>query len=444
MTRQSLSDFIPIHRSIDAPPFWSYLGSNNHKAAIIDAPDIPLIPGLPGIQLANWDTHDSWAPEYYVTAAEPAELLPEIHRKFGTKLAALEKHQSTPEEDKQIHLQLLKNIEKKGALCRYLMSRDSFGLVVILFSEIHAATHQFWKYRPGQGKNETGDHGLSDGIRNVYQAVDRQMGLLLEKLPPESNVFVVSSVGMEDSYPTDGLIEDFLRKLDYQKPSESKGASLSPMEIARKIIPEPWRVAMSRHLKRESRERLLAAQFLRGTKWSETTAFAIPSAYTSFVRVNLRGREPEGVIEPGAEYMALLDRIESDLKQLIDPDTREPVIAQILKTTEVFKCAPHDSLPDLFVKWKPGRFLQRAVHPKAELVQKTPEFFRPSDHSCFGFVAASGPSIQKRETLGTVAVLDLVPTFLSLMKLPIPRQISGQPIEAMLTSDQKHQEAPDS
>src|SRR5450756_2050639 len=131
---------------------------------------------------------------------------------------------------------------------------------------------------------------------------------------------------MKDHYPMGGLIEAFCRRLGYQV---SPPFSPSLMGFARRLVPENWRVAVSRHFSRERRERLLAAQFRGGTDWSKTTAFAIPSSYSGFLRVNLRGREPQGIVQPGAEYEQVLRRLENDLKQLTDPETGEPVVDRV-------------------------------------------------------------------------------------------------------------------
>ena len=352
-------------RDLDAPPFWSYLRGRGKKVAIIDAPDMPPIAGLPGLQLANWATHNNWNPLEYPTASEPPELIHHVQRDFGPKLVIMENEKSSRREDKQIYEQLLKHIAKKAELCRRLLARHSGDLIVIVFAELHAANHQFWKYHvEAQDVPEKAGGDLSHTIRNVYQAVDREMGRLLAQLPAEANVFIVSSVGMEDGFPTSGLVEAFFRQLEYQPAPESSGVSLRPLDLARRMVPEAWRIALSRRFPRETRERLLADQFRRSTDWTRTTAFAIPASYTSYVRVNLRRREPHGIVEPGTAYMALLDRLEADFRQLIDPETNEPAVRRVEKTVELFRCDPPMSLPDLFVEWRPGRCRSADSQPR--------------------------------------------------------------------------------
>lgn len=417
---------------VNAQPFWSYLLGTEAKVAIIDAPDTRPLPGLRGIQVANWGTHENWDADHYATAAKPPQLLKEIRKRFGPKLSTTEKNESSIDDDKRIYRELLRQVQKKGAMCRHLLGREHFDLVVMAFSESHTATHQFWKY-----SSEVHDSGplepseLAHAIRAVYEAIDHEIGLLLAQLPRDCNVFILSAVGMGDYYPTTGLAESFFRELGYQKSVRVDGRRRRPLALVRRALPESWRVALSRHLSRNMRERLLADQFRNNTDWRQTTAFAIPSSHMSFVRINLRGREPDGIVEPGGAYRKLLDRIEDDFRQLIDPETTEPAVVRVARTVDLFGCEPPLSLPDLFVEWKAGRYMQSVVHPKAVLRQQRPDWYRRSDHLPGGFIAFAGPSIVKRGDIGEVSVLDFAPTCIALMGREVPEELPGKSFLSM-------------
>jgi predicted AlkP superfamily phosphohydrolase/phosphomutase len=417
-------------RMVNVRPFWHSLCGGGKKALIIDAPDWYPLSGLNGYQLSNWATH---VESPISPSSEPPELLQDIRRVFGPRLKVREKLNNTFQQDQKTYQLLLDNVRKKSALCQYLLSRDHFDLVVIVFSESHTASHQFWKYRPDACGPDipAKENTLTRAIRDIYQAIDHQIGLLLKRLPNIANIFLVSSVGLKDDYPTINLIDAFCRRLGYQAPAEPKPFLRQPVTLFRRIVPESWRIALSRPLPRETRELLLADQFRRDTNWEKTKAFSIPSYYTSFVRINLKGREPKGIVEPGPEYEILLDHLESDLKQLVDPNTNEPAVKRVARTIEIFGRDFSDSLPDLFVEWKPGHFIQRVVHLRGELVQKKPEFFRVSDHSSHGFTAAAGSSIRRQGSIGDISLLDLAPTFLALMEEPIPERMAGRVMKVL-------------
>jgi predicted AlkP superfamily phosphohydrolase/phosphomutase len=413
-------------RDAHMSPFWAHISTPGKRAAIIDVPHFYPPPDIAGIHLAEWATHYPSFPP----SASPTGLLKEVRRVFGRQIRIPEKLNSSLREDRRIYDRLRRRIAKKGALCRHLLAQNHFDVTVVVFGDSHVASHQFWEYRPehrGERKTDERDE-LTYAIRDIYQRIDQEMGSLIDRLPANANTCIVSSTGLLDHYPTTGLIEAFCRKLGYQA-SPSGSDRMRPMSLLRRTVPVTWRYALSRWLPERTQQRLMNEKFQSGTDWSNTTAFAIPSFFTSFLRVNLRGREPRGIVEPGAEYEALLDRLEADLRLLTDPKTGGPVVKDIVRTGAAFGHSTPDLLPDLLVEWQSlPRYMERVVHPKGELIQYPPEIFRGSDHSRFGFVAMAGPSIRARGSMGDVSLLDLAPTFLALMGESTPREMTGEPL----------------
>ena len=391
-----------------------------------------LLLGLHGVQISDWAVHYSTN----TPSSEPPELLENVRLILGPQMKINERVRSHFNKDKQIYHLLLKRVEKKGVLCRHLLLKNKFDLVFIVFGESHTAGHQFWEYRPELSERVIEkENDLTYAIRDIYQAIDRELGLLLNQFPERANVIILSSVGMKGQYPIGGLINAFCRQLGYQSPAQSGASSSRPLRFLRQLLPETWRVAFSRYLPRETRERLLADQFRNSTEWQKTTAFAIPSSFGSMIRINLRGREPLGIVEPGKEYEAILRQLESDLSQLRDPDTGQHAVNEVALTYKLFGGGPPIVLPDLFVEWKPcSYFIRRLVHPRAMIEQEEPDFFRSTDHSREGFFAASGPTIQNRGEIGKISVLDLVPTFLYLMGQVPPNHLTGRVIKEIIHS----------
>ena len=97
---------------VDAPPFWARLAGAGVKSLIIDAADTKLYPGIPGVQVANWATHNNWDPDHFVTASEPPGVIEDIRQRFGEKLTVRENHSSTFEEDLEIYGKLLAHVKK--------------------------------------------------------------------------------------------------------------------------------------------------------------------------------------------------------------------------------------------------------------------------------------------------------------------------------------------
>jgi predicted AlkP superfamily phosphohydrolase/phosphomutase len=408
-------------------PFWAALQGAETRIAVVDVPETVPVPDLPGVQVHNYAVHNPQAPP--VTC--PSELLDEIIDHFGPSIVVAEQYESNLSTDLAIHQKLVERVAKKGALCRHLHKKDNFDLFFAVFSEAHTGGHQFWKYRPeAQGlQKAAAPNPLMHAVQDFYQAVDREIGELLKLVPADANVFVISSVGMLDCYPMGGLIADFCAKLGYTAAAVPGKEALTPLGLARQLFPESWRVAVSKRLlSREARESLLSDQFRGSADWSRTRAFASPSTFMGFLWVNLRGRQPQGIVEPGDEYARLLQDLTADLQQLIDPQSGEPAVRRVWHSCEVFAADPLQLiLPDLLVEWVPQPyFIETLSHPRAALRQKKPEFFRGTDHKRYGFIAAAGPAVSGRQYIGEVEVLDLSPTFLHLLGSPPPAAMKGR------------------
>ncbi len=408
-----------------APPFWSTLRESGERVLVVDVPDTRPLPGLAGLQLADWATHHGSVNE---PASEPPELLDRVRREFGPRVILKGNPAATERENLELRDRVLDRVRRKGELVNALLDDGGFDAIVVFFSETDLASHRFWSYRAEAEGSDPG-HPLRHAIRDVYEAVDAEMGRILDRVGT-CDAFVVSLYGIRDEYPTSTLIESFLERLGYHVPADGPAPGspgFDPLAIARRIVPERIRRALSARLPATAQEELLARRLREGTDWGRTTAFAVPSLFTSFVRVNLRGREPEGIVAPGAEYRDLLDRIEADLRVLVDADTGEPAVAGVHRSVDLFGEDPPDHLPDLFVEWVPGpKMLTRVRHPRATLVQARPAYCPDSQERLSGFVAGAGPSIAGRGDVGEIDLLDLAPTFLAALGRPAPASMEGR------------------
>lgn len=95
----------------------------------------------------------------------------------------------------------------------------------------------------------------------------------------------------------------------------------------------------------------LAARLeLRGVDWHRTKAFMMPNDDAGYIRVNLRGRERDGVVDQ-QDFHPLLDRIIRGLLTFRNNDGSS-TIKTIWRVSELGYLGPYqDHLPDLVVQW---------------------------------------------------------------------------------------------
>lgn len=421
-------DLQPVlgHR-ISPPPFWARLGPDA-RVAVIDVPDAPLGRGVNGVQIQDWATHYAYGEP---PRGEPTSTLREIRKRFGRRPFVPEIPISSPEEDRDLYRRMLHRVRVKGRMCRWLLEKEKFDLFFAVFADTHTGGHQLW------GTHRKGPEDLKHSLRSLYQAVDREIGEIIERWGHDANVFILSSLGLKSQLPTGPLGTEFLRLVGLQPLPETAGApARDPLGWLRRLLGPGLRRQINRVLPRRIQERLIRQKFRASADWARTRMFCIPADYAGFFRVNLRGREPHGIVEPGPEYEALLDFTQKELMKLTDPRTGKPAVATIVRTADVFEPGATDVLPDLFVEWaEADHFFDRITHPRGDLHQQPGEFHRNSDHSREGFVAACGPDIAPSGAMRPVDLLDLAPTFLHCLGCEKPAHMMGSPLDPWMRRD---------
>ena len=178
-----------------------------------------------------------------------------------------------------------------------------------------------------------------------------------------------------------------------------------------------------------------------GTDWSRTRAFTLRADLSGYIRINLAGREPEGVVRP-EELDALLDRIDRGLRSFRDAATGEPLIAEVCRAREVFPPGERmDRLPDLIVRWtETSAAGHEAIEAPAlgRIARATPGRIpngRSGNHRCIGWLVARGPGIAAGARLPDGAdILDLAPTALARLRTSTTVPLAGKVIAPLAGS----------
>jgi predicted AlkP superfamily phosphohydrolase/phosphomutase len=168
----------------------------------------------------------------------------------------------------------------------------------------------------------------------------------------------------------------------------------------------------------------------------DTKAIAVPNNRCGGIRFNLKGREPHGMVEPGAEKDALVEELRRELSELEEPESGERVVKRVVTAEEAFGPDHHSDIPDVMVVFRTdlGQ-INSAQSPRAGLLKlgqygsNTP---RTGDHTVESRLWAVGPGIAPGARLPEANVLDLAPTVLELLDVPRPDGLDGQPIAGVV------------
>jgi predicted AlkP superfamily phosphohydrolase/phosphomutase len=159
-------------------------------------------------------------------------------------------------------------------------------------------------------------------------------------------------------------------------------------------------------------------------------AFALPSDGAGFIRLNLKGRERNGTVDP-TDAENLVDEIAAGLETFVEP-SGEKVIASFVRSSDLDVAGPKSSsLPDLVALWsrKPEAALRRVTSPRFGEVLRNGVGSGRSGNHCEGAWACvvPGGSRKSAPNSGPVRAVDLTSTVCALMGAPC-EDLPGRPL----------------
>ena len=234
-----------------------------------------------------------------------------------------------------------------------LLGRDAYDLAWLTFSAAHLAGHQFWDLSQLAQPPEPRERELLQGaLQDVYAEVDAAFGHVLAALPDDCDVIVASAVGMDVNSSRADLLPQMLEAVLRGGPAPANGdgnGGAGAIWRLRAAIPTGARGAIAQALPDRVALELTARLELRGLDWSQTAAFCHPADNQGYIRLNLRGRERDGIVEPD-EADELLRVISEGLATFRDPDGA-PAVARVDRVAEHHVGERSGQLPDLVVQW---------------------------------------------------------------------------------------------
>jgi predicted AlkP superfamily phosphohydrolase/phosphomutase len=152
-------------------------------------------------------------------------------------------------------------------------------------------------------------------------------------------------------------------------------------------------------------------------------AFALPSFYDGRIRINLAGRERDGIV-PAARYEETLAGLETLLRECRNPRTGEPVVEFFERASTRDPLALSGSEADLLVIWR--GVVAALEHPQLGLIGPVP-LRRTGGHTGphgMAFVASPGRGVVPGDR-GVRSSFDVVPTLVDLMGAAAPAGVTG-------------------
>jgi predicted AlkP superfamily phosphohydrolase/phosphomutase len=430
----------PVMRAVepdDIDPefyYWTQASRAGRRVAVIDPVQAVAARGIDGVQLIEWGLHD----RTFEISSEPPQLLEDIRAAYGDHpVRSCDLHGQTPEGYRRLLQGLLDGVRTKAKFSVDILAREAWDLFSVTYSESHCAGHQFWHFiDPRHPWHDPGAPGeFRHALLDVYKAIDDALPATLAAAGPEARVFAIFSHGIDLYYDGPQLLPEVLARLGLAGGGAGRAGRLARRVRTRvTYLPRPVKAL----IKRLARTRALAAP--AAAAGCAVDPFASPKTRAAFVnnnrcggiRLNLRGREPFGSVEPGPEATALLQMLRRELLALRDPASGEPIVVRVQTASELFGPDHHPNLPDLICVFRTDLgMLERCESPAVGRVYVPvyhPHAPRSGDHTVNSQLWASGPGVAGTPEIGRGNVLDLAPTILAALDVALPDWLDGRPL----------------
>ncbi len=409
---------------------WRILSDAGRRVGVVNVPmTFPPEP-VNGFLISGLDT-----PGLDSSYTYPPELKAEVNDVHFIAVSTVGKSHA------QYLQETLEGVDKRFELLWRTINREPLDFYMWVEMETDAIQHCSWHL---MADPSLPNH---DAILQVYKRIDQHLARLVDTLPDDVTLIVMSDHGAGPIVKT-VYLDRWLAQQGWLHYKQGKELTLSDRmrRLARKGVKNSFYLAqrflpvsVKGFLKRFTGAHAAVETFMEQAEidWSRTKAYSVGNLGN--INLNIKGRDPEGVIEPD-QVEAFIEELTEALYKLRDPDTGERMVAQVIRREELYTGPLVDRAPDLLIRWVDDKYLavkDYDANPNGPIFGTKQKFGRhgaayaldqTGTHIIEGIVIFYGKGVRPDVQLQNAELIDLAPTILHLLQVPIPRAMDGKPL----------------
>lgn len=420
----------------------------------------PVVEGVNGIQVSGWATElnecypDSSPPELFQTLLSRYGPDPKLtgSLEVTNRLSSSKGVSHTvpclyqPEQIQRFIESQLQSIDRRTRACIDLIRQESWDLFITLYSETHTAGHILWHLSQPHPLNEL-RQDLNDPLLQIYQAMDQSIGEILKVVDDHVQVVIYTIDEMvPDSLENAraALLPEFLYRWNFPGKSalaegECDAAPPSPrIDYSRHWKHEVWNLRtqwgnaeLESPSEQESRGDPMSwcpASWYKPL-WPRMKAIALPSVADGYIRINVTGREANGVVDE-SEFQSVCTRLIDDITGVVNARTGKSIVREVIRVRESpFDNDPKSPPADLIVVFYEDGPLDTVDSTLVGRIGPVP-YFRTGSHQSHDsvlenlmFIAAPDVTPGKKQETGQLE--DIPATLLAMLDMEQPSDFDG-------------------
>jgi predicted AlkP superfamily phosphohydrolase/phosphomutase len=413
--------------------FWSWGSDEGKKVCVFNVPVTYPPEKVNGVMVSGMLTPSNKTDYTY-----PPSLVNELNRVTGGYQIHIKESYSKGGEDRFL-AHLYEVTEKRIKAMEYLFGLEPWDLFITIFQGIDVLQHELWHcWDPSHFRHDPSQKRYLEAIPEFYQKMDGVLKRILEDwIGPEWTLIVMSDHGAGRLQKL-LYINNFLMKKGFLKLKRGVRTSLKNLFFKSGLVPMTFYhlllgMGLGR-LKRKARfgqtQSLLKPFFLsfEDVDWDQSVAYSIGST-AGQIYLNVKGREPKGIVEPDHEFKKIREEIIRELKELIDEETGERVVEEIYRKEEIYQGSHLGEAPDIIFFPKGFEIAAFGEYEFASHRILDDSWGVSGSHRMDGLFMIKGNRIQKDIILEGARIIDLAPSVLYLLDLPIPTSMDGKVLQ---------------
>lgn len=432
------------------PSTWELLSVAGKRVGVMGLPATYPPEPLNGFLISGFDSPVATGIDR--SFVYPPELYDEIRQAVGPyEITDFQELRIGPGWHEMALKKLLHAAQRRTEIAAYLLARELWDCFFVHFGESDTVAHHFWAFHDPDSPRHDGTRAtkLGHAIQAVYRALDEAVGKLLACAGQDVTVMVISDHG---SGGTGEYVIHLNRWLAQQgwlrfAPSNARQHMVDRLKQMALTLPIPLQEWAFRGPLRRAAGRLESRARLGGIDWSRTCAFSEEVNTFPALWLNVVGREPQGTVEPGAEYERLRERIVVRLLEWRHPETGQPVMTRAWYREQLYHGAAVEFAPDIVLEpaldrgyaytllpsgGQPGAPLRKlAAHERLGAKGGSMN----GSHRPDGVFILAGSGVRPGVRLSGAQIVDVAPTLLHLLSAPQPDHVDGRVLTEALVHD---------
>lgn len=444
--------------------FWDILSRKNKSVVVINVPMTYPPKKVNGILISGCD-----APGTNTNFTFPASFKEEIFKissDYKINLVLGGHLRDDMGRHKAIEM-IFRSIEARQKVVLHLIDNVKWDLFVVKFNNPDNVQHHFWKYMDTTHPDydPACDEKFKQVIFSVYRRLDNLLASIIDKLDDNTTLIVMSDHGGGKLLRKSICLNEWLMTLGLLSKKGRNGSFSISDNLY--IFMEKVVAFLLKNLSLKTKTRIkkylpgaisrTTSYFkLSGIDWNKTKAFV---GEVESVRINLKGKYPHGQVNGEKEYEELRETIIREITHLKDPETGEQLIEKAFKREELYSGPYVEEFPDIILVPKDNKyeiswkfFREKNVKPIGDSFVVRQDNWRGESgmHRPNGIFIMRGKDTKRGTEINNANIVDLFPTIMYQMSLPIPDDADGKVLtdafksEFLKTNLVQHEHLPES